>query len=65
MIFMLFSCFDFMVSLTTMYLSLKSDIFMHIYWALVISLFKNVSAVESAYKTITSEKDLGLTLQHE
>lgn len=38
------------------------DILMHIYWTLVISLFKEVSAVESACETITSEKDLGLTL---
>lgn len=56
---------DFMVALTTVYLSLKSDILMHICWALVFSLLENFSAVESAYKTITSEKDLGLTLQHE
>lgn len=52
---------DFMVSLTTVYLSLKSDILMHIPWTLVFSLLEKFSTVESAYKTITSEKDLGLT----
>lgn len=52
---------DFMVSLTTVYLSLKSDILMHICWTLVFSLLEKFSTVESAYKTITSEKDLGLT----